>query len=530
MTRCWNADEFHEALTEIFRAAGQVRAVLEQSVPQAVKEEHARMDRAKFWLECHARDFIIDHVLSVLNWQLQPSMDAGEYIGANLVTEQSPGGTASGRLREETPEHMRRLDYLGYARDTDRPLLIVEAKRPDLDLPGAPAPLASPEAHPLGASLATVLDALGAGRPVPKRVLTSIWTEALGQVRRYCRSVADVHGSWPARAVVTNGDWLVLFTDPENAFTDSPGTPTRPHAILVFESSDKLLEYHKRLWDQLEYGSLAKIDRRVHVAQVPFVIDPAVIEACSYGLRISYTHKSTNYRKAPLLSVSPLLFVRSAGASFIQVVSDLDQEVPADGRGSVSEHVEQVAVESHSLKRQLEERVLGGRVLPLVSVEAHCEHREAFRVRPLVQALLRSDGQSFLLLTGATPHFVLPTSDYLGCEFHSHAGARARGAAQREGPVLESSIEPKAYFIDGSLHHCTHRDAYGVKREPVTEANSARCGHRGSVVGSAFCEIWRFEEFLCCRTCAFHAVCSQATAFSLPCATLVPLTHRGARL
>src|SRR5437660_1190377 len=122
MTRCWNADDFEEALTDVLRAANRVRAVLEQSAPHAANEAEktALQARVDFWLECHARDFLIDHILSALNWQLQPSMDAGEYIAANLVTEQNPDGTGSGHLREGTPEHSRRLDYLGYARDADR--------------------------------------------------------------------------------------------------------------------------------------------------------------------------------------------------------------------------------------------------------------------------------------------------------------------------------------------------------------------------------------------------------------------------
>jgi hypothetical protein len=33
-----------------------------------------------------------------------------------------------------------------------------------------------------------------------------------------------------------------------------------------------------------------------------------------------------------------------------------------------------------------------------------------------------------------------------------------------------------------------------------------------------FCEIWKFEEHLCCRTCAFEEVCTKAEVFSgLPC-------------
>jgi hypothetical protein len=37
-----------------------------------------------------------------------------------------------------------------------------------------------------------------------------------------------------------------------------------------------------------------------------------------------------------------------------------------------------------------------------------------------------------------------------------------------------------------------------------------------------FCEIFSFEEYLCCRVCAFEEVCTKAPAFRLPCERLIP--------
>jgi len=35
--------------------------------------------------------------------------------------------------------------------------------------------------------------------------------------------------------------------------------------------------------------------------------------------------------------------------------------------------------------------------------------------------------------------------------------------------------------------------------------------------GQAFCEIWCFEQHLCCRTCVFEEVCAKSEVFRLPC-------------
>lgn len=529
MTRCWNADDFQGELTKLFRASDQMRAALEQLAPKpnAENERKALEDRVKYWLECHTRDFCLDHLLAALNWQLSPSLDAQEYITANLVIEQSPDPGGRVRIRDELSERSRRMDYLGHDRATDEPLLVVEAKRPSVSLPGTTPSLASPEAHDVGRDIAKALRKLKAGEEIPKRLLNGDWREAIAQIRNYCRTIKEARKTWPRKAVLANGDWLIIFADPENAFGSDAGTEIQPHLILVFESRSSMLQHYALLWSQLEYSALGTVDRPVFVGQVGFVADPTMLETCSHGVRVSYTVKSTNFRRAPLLSVSPILFVRGRGGGFVQVASSADVEIPIDLDASMIEHVRTVREVGQALKRELEDRVLGGRALGLVSVQSHCADSDALRLRPLVQPLPHRDGEAFLVLTGEPSHFILEGEDFAQCPHHRFASSHADGVAQQPGPVLESGLNPKSYLVDGSRHHCTHREVFAIKREQVTEANRGRCGHRGTAVGNAFCEVWRFEEFLCCRSCVFHSVCAQAQAFALPCKDRVPVTVEG---
>lgn len=527
MTRCLNADKFRQALSDVFRTADQIRAVLEQSRPTAgdgTPTERLKK-RQEFWLECHARDFVIDQILSALNWQVRLWDSADEYVDANLVIEQSPDG-ASRRFKAETDEHRRRMDYLGYSRETDRPLLVVEAKRPKVQLPGVTSPLSFPERHPVGEIFAAALTAIRDGTEAPEGV-SPYWQKTLEQLRGYCRTIYQTRGEWPSRAVLTNGEWLIVCADPPNAFTDAADAAICSQAILVFESQSTLNQRYAEVWALLEYSLLAKEDRRLQVAQVPFVVDPACIVSCSYGVRISYTSKRTNYRKAPLLSVSPLLFVQSSGRSFLQVASDWDEELPADGEPSISEHLRRVQAECNRLKEDFEHTVLGGRAIPVVSVEAHAQDETAFRVRPFVQHFKNPDGQTFLVLTGSAIHVVTAENGYAGCEFHKHASAVAKNVAQRNEPLLRSLLVPMSYFIDGSPYHCAHKAVFAVKQEQVSKDNRSRCGSRSCPDGGAFCEIAGFEEFLCCRHCALHAACAKASVYSLPCRGLIPLTRAG---
>jgi hypothetical protein len=526
VSRCLNARNFQQALADVFRTADQVRAVLEQSkrITADVTPAETRGTREELWLECHVRDFVIDQFLSALNWQMQPWDTADGYVAANLVTEQSPDG--SQRIRAETDEHRRRMDYLGYSRETDRPLAVVEAKRPKVQLPGVPSPLSFPERHPVGDIFAAALTSIRDGTYVPEGV-SAYWTKALEQIRGYCRTVFETRGEWPSRAVLTNGDWLIVFANPQNAFTAAAEEDISVQHILVFESRAAISERYAQLWEMLEYSSLAKEDRRLQVAQVRFVIDPACIESCSYGARISYASKRTNYRKAPLLSFSPLLFVRSNGGSFLQVATDWDDEITADAREPIADHLDRVQTECRRLKEEFEHTVLDGRVLPLVPVDVHALDTAAFRVRPFVQHFANPDGETFLVLTGASTHILASESRHADCVFHRHASAQASGVAQRGEPLLRSLLKPKSYFLDGSAYHCTHKAVFIVKQEQVNRDNRSRCGSRSCADGGAFCEISGFEEFLCCRTCALHPACAKAEAYSLPCRNSVELTRAG---
>lgn len=525
MTRCRNATEFLEQLDKIYRSAARVRAHLGQSTEHVDADsplaERILQDRREYWLECHARNFLIDHILSALNWQLSPSIEAAEYIEANLATEHPPDSALSESPNGNTHEQRRRLDYFGYDHDSDSPLLVVEAKRPRFALCGAESPLAVPDGHPLASLIMTTLAQM-AEEEDAATTLNSEWRQALRQLRDYCRSVYAAHDSWPARAVLTNGEWLLLFASPERTFGDPPIHQGTEHWILVFESPALLLRHHEELWRQLEYAAVTRVDRPLAVEQVPFVVDPARIVSCCFGLRVSYTHKRTIYRKAPLISVSPLLFVRSSGSSFIQVECNWEDELPVDGGHDIGKHVKRVTRQAFGLKNDLEARVLH-RTIPVLPIETHSSDAAAFHALPFVRRLYHSDGSYFLILTGSLAHFIRCRSDMSACAFHTHARSRSDRVAQREAPVLRSLINPKSYFVDGDEHHCTHRAVHSVKRHPVNEDNRDRCGPRSTQNGGAFCELWGFEEYFCCRQCAFYTICSQSQTYSLPCPDLVQL-------
>jgi hypothetical protein len=117
-------------------------------------------------LEEHIRAYVIDPLLAALNWQ----------IGKNTIIEAF--------LRDQQTHTRRRLDYLGHEVVTNRPLLIVEAKRPDAQLPGIGRTGGTGGAYLIEELIVETLYSLkGAGAQMPPIVEQSL--EWLSDIQNY---------------------------------------------------------------------------------------------------------------------------------------------------------------------------------------------------------------------------------------------------------------------------------------------------------------------------------------------------------
>jgi len=144
----------------------------------------------------------------------------------------------------------------------------------------------------------------------------------------------------------------------------------------------------------------------------------------------------------------------------------------------------------------------------------HFDDEDSFSALPGVQ---ETNADEFLVLTGGKTHYLLPEPSVPGCPYHDWHACQRDGVPSNPGPLLNQSVQPRSFFVSGRAHHCAHRDVTNAKANAITTANKSRCGPRSGQEGQAFCEIWRFEQHLCCRTCAFEEVCTRAAVFRLPC-------------
>lgn len=135
----------------------------------------------------------------------------------------------------------RFLDYLGFETDCRKPLLIVEAKRPITLLPQPNDRIPSNTASLISSALNGNIEGL-----------TKEWNEYLTTLRDYVRTSFERTNHIPKRVVMTNGDWLVVFTDPEEAFISD--RPVDSNKILIWANRNEIEQRHVEIFRVVEHS------------------------------------------------------------------------------------------------------------------------------------------------------------------------------------------------------------------------------------------------------------------------------------
>lgn len=492
MSRVRNADEscqqFRKICADYERLfQPRISAIREQferspagQIPRSVDES----------LEAHIRAYVVNALLAALNWRLDARPEDGL---PNLVPE-AP-------IKSEERGTTRFLDYFGLERQTEDPLLVVETKRPNSPLPR----VAMDSEDRLAWRIPEIISQSLAGEPVMGE-----WSEWLATLQDYIRSIYARTQRTPRRVILTNGDWLLLFLEPADAFCNTE--PPNPNYILVFLNRPDIEARYTELFRYVEYGSISKEMPGLTPSELSFHVPKDAVDCVMHGLRLRYIEQPGIYQPSPVIKVAPVIFVRSRYWTWIRVETPpREYELPHDGT-KLLRHLTEVQKAATQLLCQVN-AVLDAQFRPS-PLSKHYEDEEAFDP---VRGIVECEKNEFFIVTGDKTHYFTPEPSVAQCPHHDWGESNAVGVASNPGPVLNRSIEPRAFFISTEVHHCAHRDVAAAKASQITAENRGRCGLRSGEDSQAFCEIWRFETHLCCRTCVFEAVCTKAEVFHLPC-------------
>lgn len=495
MTVVANADTFALACRRLqgsyestfkYRIA-QVRAQFGKQLPQGERE--VALDLLDQALEAHARAYVVNGVLGALNWRIEslPEDGLGELI---------PEAPVLSLLSDTT----RFLDYLGLERETNVPLLIVETKRPSSVLPQLTG-----TARAKAASFPETL-ALG----LAGEALSGSWNGWLKDLRDYVRTAAAKGGQYPRRAVITNGDWFVVFMDPADSFGDA--VKRDPSQILVFESAADIQARAGEFFSSLAHQFVVRHAPALKLGAVAFEITSSKVRSAMHGLRLRYSEHREVYAVLPTISVAPILLLGLVNGSWIRVeIPPRAFDVPHDPVALAS-HLHEVEAAAADLREKVNTALAAN--LPLMSLDEHYADSDGFAG---LKGVVENATDDFIVVTGTHTHYVRETPTVPACPYHDSSRA-TQDAVAAQPVLLVRSMDPRSFFVSGEPHHCAHIVVSDAKASPITGLNLEQCGPRSGQAGHAFCEIFRFETRLCCRTCAFETICTKAQVLNvMPC-------------
>ena len=484
--RVLNADDFLGAYQKLQRDYDRLFGPLIAKLRQTLTAMNpAAITNLNSSLEQHARAYVINALLAALNWR----QDVGPDTGLPNLFPEVP-------VRSVSSDTVRFLDYLGLERETTKPLVIVEAKRPSAALP-------STVGHFVSYSEAVA-------RGIEGERLNADWNSWLSGLGDYVRSTIARTQTTPRRVVITNGDWLILFLNPANAFL-LPETVVAGQIIVFAGRRDIEANYHT-LFRHLEHQHVAGTAPALHVGELTFVLNPSHATKAMHGLHLKYIDQSGIFSPAPAIKLAPVLFLKTIFGSSLCVISgETEYDLPGR-REHFAAHLREVRKAARRLLSDVSRQL--GRPLNLESLSQHYADQQTFTAIPGVS---RSGENEYRIATGDWTHYVNGTASVPACPFHDWHVANTAGVTFGKTAIAARSTSPRSFFVSTEVHHCAHQNVYLAKASQITQANRERCGTRSGDVGQAFCEIWQFETHLCCRTCVFEDVCTRAEVFRLPC-------------
>jgi len=431
--------------------------------PDATEADWA--DEYKSLLEAHVRVFVVDGFLRSLQWNM----------GVEVFPEVGGAITADRRFY---------IDYLGVSRASNTPIMLVEAKRESVALPGIRRSAIDERQGVLNA----LVDILG-GKEVAGQ-----WGEIIEQLRGYRDQVAaGPVGATLKRVVVTNGDWLIIFINPQKTLTGD----VNPADIKVFLDARAVLDASELVFSLLSYSCVSEERNWIKPGHVRAYLGAnGTVKAAMFGLTLDYSVGQTTMDPSPHVSVTCTLYLLCDEGRWIGVRDDELRDTIPLREGHQADHL--VTMEGHfiALRQRVERQLgLGLNILPV----AHDDILADYDL-PAVRKANEVKHERYELVLGDRFHYWSLPEQPGPCRFHTWDEANAAMVAIRR-PINKPSADPRCFFASGHRCHCPDMDVHTAK--------SATVGANGPSA-DPFCKIWRIDEHMCCRSCVYQDLCFGA--------------------
>jgi hypothetical protein len=461
------------ALLNLFkRGLGDLLVAVERELSRPRRDPFAEIDPDRRPHEHDTRLLFVDELLGHLGWQLGRR--------GNVLEE--------ARLQADTTKFM---DYVGVVDIAGSPLMLVEAKtwdKPPISARGG-RQYAS-EAELVVAAIQHIRD----GKAENTSPIIAEWDSNLRQVHGYVRTLKERYGHSLRRAVIISGEWLVVFTNPDQTFLET----ALPDDVAIFMRS-QFRERAGEIFKLLHRSALTE-DAPIPLrpAQLRQFVDLSGVSGAFKGVHVHYERTgSTLFARQPRIQIYPALFVAREDAVVFTVIDndtpvELDYRTGEDGVETLAPHLNAIHTRSIALITACGAELDGP--LPMAELSEFPGFPSHGMAKALVGELTEAD--EWLVATGSATHFLLAEPRVQRCRFHSWDECGADAALQ--SAISARSVEPPAFFVDAQRHHCAH--------QIVQDRRDGRC------------LIQAIDSRTCCQACVYLEHCwTTDERAALPC-------------
>jgi hypothetical protein len=292
---------FRRKILEIREEYEQCLEQIEQDLARrkGVSCENVKGSGRDVALEAHARAYLIDPILRELGWDVSSS---------HTIVIEDPVEPVAGSDKG----NRRFLDYHGRDNAKGRSLLVVESKRPNAKLPHL-------DKGDVPTYIAQALKGIHTANPKATK-LPGEWQKWIETLIDYVRRTKDQFGHTPARALIANGGWFVVFRDVEDTLLS--GEPATQE-ILVFKNWDELDTRLESFYSLLNYRALSGHIPPQHPSALGEFIPEGEEALCAHVVDISYVRHG---EKQPAVSIRVAASVRTTKGASILFRKSYDEE------------------------------------------------------------------------------------------------------------------------------------------------------------------------------------------------------------
>ncbi|WP_454772839.1 hypothetical protein [Janthinobacterium tructae] len=454
-------------LPEIERAT----AAAQKKMTDALKGQGRTIVR-----EAQVRQYLLDPTLTFLGWDLgNPSA---------ILVEDAVDAAKEG-------EHRRFMDYHGKEMKpcgVDTSLLIVEAKRPSVLLPG-PSITSSEN---LSVEIVNAFAAIRSGKSKCKH-FTADWFDRLNTLADYTTRVKQQSGDAPSRVVITNGEWFIVFLNPESALI---GKNPSADEVLVFQNLDEVAERANEFCESLEYASLSSKIPTQHPTDLQKFASIGEDVRAALAVELSF---NVIGNIQPSMAVRVYARVRTMRGVWIKFRKDYEPPYEIMP-GKQDAFIERIGILQELANDLIAELRKYANVTVMTPNEAELVAADDGMVSGWHSSALNSSPSPELhyLTLGDGAFYVTSHDAFDDCSFHSFGPCLNAGSAATTQPIIRQSRTPPVYFPSGSKMHCAHKNVHA--------------GRDGK------CILQSFETHMCCQRCTYLTRCWPNGTDALPCA------------